>query len=55
LVFPGETVDAEIKILSVDYFEKKLSEGMRYEFREGSLIIGTGIIRKILNDKLRKE
>ncbi|WP_316818033.1 hypothetical protein [Pedobacter nyackensis] len=54
LVFPGETVDAEIRILGVDYFANKLTEGMEFEFREGSRVIGTGKIKIIINDKLKK-
>ena len=54
IVFPGETVTAEIKILSVEYFAKSLTENMKFDFREGSKIIGTGIIKKIINEKLRK-
>lgn len=53
-VYPGETVDAEIKILSVDFFQKSLEEGMNFVFREGRTIIGTGRITKIINEKLRK-
>ena len=32
LVFPGDTVEAEIIIVSIDYFEKALTEGMEFEF-----------------------
>lgn len=53
-VFPGETVEAEIKILSVDHFANRLTEKMQFEFREGSTVIGTGIIKHVLNDKLKK-
>ncbi len=53
-VYPGETVEAKIKILSVDFFAKKLMEGMKFEFREGSTIIGYGLIKQIINDKLIK-
>jgi hypothetical protein len=53
-VFPGETVDAKIKILSPDYFAGCLSEGMEFEFREGPTTIGTGEIKYIVNDKLEK-
>jgi hypothetical protein len=53
-VFPGDSVDAEIKILSVDFFANSLTEGMDFEFREGSTIIGTGKIKHIINDKLKK-
>lgn len=54
LVFPGETVDAEISIIGMDYFANKLKEGMEFEFREGARVIGTGKIKLIINDKLRK-
>jgi hypothetical protein len=54
LVFPGDTVEAEIKILSVDHFANKLTEKMEFEFREGATVIGTGIIKHIINDKLKK-
>ncbi len=53
-VFPGETVDAKIKILSQDYFAGCLTEGMEFELREGSKLIGTGEIKYIVNDKLEK-
>ena len=55
LVFPGDTVDAEIKIPSVDYFANTLTVGMEFEFREGPVIIGTGKIKHIINDKLKKQ
>ncbi len=54
LVFPGDIVEAEIKIISVDYFANKLTEKMKFEFREGATVIGTGIIKHIINDKLKK-
>ncbi len=54
LVFPGDIVDAEIKIISVDYFANKLTEKMKFEFREGEIVIGTGIIKHIINNKLKK-
>lgn len=54
LVFPGDTVDAEIKILSADYFANRLTEKMQFEFREGPRIIGTGIIKYIINERLKK-
>ena len=42
IVYPGETVEAEIRILSVEFFANKLTVGMTCEFREGSHIIGRG-------------
>ncbi|WP_185154849.1 hypothetical protein [Dysgonomonas sp. 25] len=52
IVFPGDTVRAEIKLASIEYFENKLKEGMRFEFREGDNVIGTGEIKSIINKKL---
>jgi len=54
IVYPGDKVDAKIKILSPDYFANCLTEGMNFEFREGSTLIGTGQIKYIVNDKLEK-
>ena len=52
IVFPGDTVRAEIIILSAEHFEGKLKVGMKFEFREGLTIIGTGKIMHIINEKL---
>lgn len=52
MVFPGDTVYAEIKILSEEFFENKLKVGMKFEFREGNTIIGTGKIKHIINERL---
>jgi translation elongation factor EF-Tu-like GTPase len=54
LVFPGDTVDAEIKIIAVEYFQNKLTEGMEFKFMEGPITIGTGKIKQILNARLKK-
>ena len=53
-VYPGDTVEADIKLLSPHFFEYQLSEKMDFEFREGSKIVGTGIIIRLLNPKLVK-
>ncbi|MFY7733540.1 MAG: hypothetical protein ACOVSR_08650 [Bacteroidia bacterium] len=53
-VFPGDTVEAKIKILSPEYYAGFLTEGMQFEFREGATVIGTGEIKYIVNDKLEK-
>lgn len=53
-VYPGDKVEAKIKILSPDYFADCLTEGMNFEFREGATLIGTGQIKYIVNDKLEK-
>jgi translation elongation factor EF-Tu-like GTPase len=54
LVFPGDTVDAEIKIIAVEYFQNKLTEGMEFKFMEGPITIGAGKIEQILNARLKK-
>ncbi|TDL99655.1 MAG: hypothetical protein C4K58_07115 [Flavobacteriaceae bacterium] len=53
-VYPGDIVVAKIKIFSPDYFADCLTEGMNFEFREGSTLIGTGQIKHIVNDRLEK-
>lgn len=52
-VHPGDTVEASIKILSEPHFRGRLEEGMEFIFTEGNRIIGTGIIQKIINNKLK--
>lgn len=51
-VYPGENVKAFIKIVASEYFKHTLKEGMEFDFREGSTIIGTGKILTILNKDL---
>ena len=53
-VYPGDTVEAAIRIISVEHFANTLTEGMTFDFREGSRIIGTGKIADILNHQLIK-
>lgn len=52
IVLPGESVFAIIRILSAEYFEGKLYENLEFDFREGTHIVGTGKITKILDSKL---
>ena len=49
IVYPGDKVNAEITIISDTYFAGQLYLGLEFEFREGSRIIGTGIIKEIVN------
>jgi translation elongation factor EF-Tu-like GTPase len=53
LVHPGESIEAEIVIIATTYFKGRLSEGMNFIFTEGQIIIGTGVIKKILNRDLK--
>ena len=53
--FPGDIVNAEITLLSSEYFEGKLQVDKSFNFYEGSNIIGTGKILKLVNKKLEKD
>jgi hypothetical protein len=52
LIYPGETVIADVQILSKDYFDSKLQEGMLFDIFEGNHKVGDGSIITILNKKL---
>jgi hypothetical protein len=52
--FPGDTLNAEIDLVSQEYFYGKLKAGMGFKLYEGSQLIGTGAILKIINLKLTK-
>ncbi|GGG57076.1 hypothetical protein [Epilithonimonas arachidiradicis] len=52
--FPGDLVNAEIDLLSQDYFQGKLKIGMSFKLYEGLQLIGIGKIIKIINEKLNK-
>jgi hypothetical protein len=54
IVYPGDTVEAEIKIVAIEHFAGKLKEKMKFEFREGERTIGTGQITRIVNNNLKK-
>jgi hypothetical protein len=53
-VFPGETVTAEIRILSPMLFEKYLFVGQRFEFGEGQKVVGYGEVIEIINTHLHQ-
>ncbi len=54
-VFPGETIKAEIRILSVDAFATYLYSGQKFDICEGPHIIGQGQIIEVVNNKLKKD
>lgn len=54
IAFPGDTIEAKIKIASPDYFAGCLSEGMVFEFCEGPRTVGRGCVKYIVNDRLEK-
>ena len=55
IVYPGDKVLAKIKVLSPHFFAEKLEDGMKFEFREGATIIGTGELKNIINSRLEKK
>lgn len=54
-VCPGDTVEAEISMLSSQFYERKLYEGLEFKFCEGRKIIGAGTILKIVNESLKRD
>ena len=52
---PGETIEAEITIMSPQFFIQRLSLGQSFEFREGAKVVATGKINKILNTELESD
>lgn len=53
-VDPGGSIDAEITIIATSVFKNFLYAGLKFHFAEGSRIIGTGEILKILDKSLEK-
>jgi translation elongation factor EF-Tu-like GTPase len=55
MVFPGETAIAEIRIASKEAFTNYLFVGQKFEFSEGSRLIGKGEILEVVNKHLLRE
>ena len=53
-VKPGETINAEIMIMSPQFFENMLEIGMEFEVGEGPHLVATGKLIEILNKDLIK-
>jgi hypothetical protein len=53
-VFPGETVTAEIRIISKEIFKNYLFVGQHFEVAEASHLVGHGEILKVINPDLRQ-
>lgn len=51
-VHPGDTVIAEITVISHEYLKRKLHPGLAFDFREASRIIGTGEVLQVINPEL---
>ena len=54
-VFPGESVSTEIRILWIEAFEGLLYEGLEFKLSEGNRIVAEGVIKEVINQKLKKE
>ena len=48
-VFPGETVRAFLGFLSPQEHIGKITVGMKFEIREGTRTVGTGVVTKIID------
>ena len=53
-VFPGETVTAEIRILSKETFRNYLFVGQHFEVAEASHLVGHGEVLEVINPDLRQ-
>ena len=51
---PGETVNVLIQTATPSNHLNKLFVGKRFEIREGSNVVGIGVISKLLSDQLQK-
>lgn len=52
-IFPGETSEIEIALLAKDFYKNQLFPGLKFQFTEGSRLIGTGEILEIFNPELK--
>ena len=55
MAYPGDTVKAEITVISPEFFRGKVTVGMTFEFREGVRRIGTGEVLEILDKDIELE
>ena len=53
MAFPGDNINALIKLTTKEHLNGKLREGSNFEFLEGDKVIGTGRILLIKNDELQ--
>lgn len=49
LVFPGDVVTAEITLFNAEAILSKLYEGQDFDFYEGAVLAGHGVVTKILD------
>ena len=55
MAFPGDNINALIKLATIEHLKGQLKEGTTFEFFEGDRFIGTGRILLLKNEKLRKD
>jgi hypothetical protein len=54
MAFPGDNLNALIKLATTEHLKGQLREGTIFEFLEGDRLIGTGRILILKNEELRK-
>ncbi len=52
LVFPGDRVSAHISLPSSAEFNSRIYEGLDFEFYQGDILAGNGVITKISEKRL---
>lgn len=50
LVFPGDVVQSEITILTEEDYAGKFYSGLDFEFYEGEILIGHGVIIRLIDE-----
>lgn len=48
LVFPGDTVTAEVTLINAEPFLNRLYQGLDFDFFEADTLIGSGVVKKLL-------
>jgi hypothetical protein len=54
MAFPGDNINALIKLTTTEHLKGHLLEGTIFDFLEGNRLIGTGRILKLKNEELKK-
>ncbi|HEX8269558.1 MAG TPA: hypothetical protein VF581_06670 [Flavobacterium sp.] len=52
LVFPGDTVTADITLPGAEPLMGKMYEGLDFDFFEGPVLIGSGVVTKVFRPDL---
>ncbi|KAB2807705.1 EF-Tu C-terminal domain-related protein [Phaeocystidibacter luteus] len=54
-VEPGQTVEAEITVVSPKFFSGKIQVGDTFTFDEGPRVVGTGVVKEVVDERLMKK